>query len=419
MIFYRIFDYLSIERIDALGVKFDGLTEVHLKLSNQINEQVLAAQEAPKKHEEILESILGKQLNPLNNAIIEALEDQVDRMSIYHSESQSSMNSISESLSSLTSHISRLMEKPSMEESGQQPVNPPPSGMEWCCDAISGIDDAFEDQRDDRCACLYCLESFYWNGNDNYAHQRGTHLSKRHAFGACNLAMSYQSWESLQQHLIVFHNMHTDATSIQEKVYRRKRPVKLFRGEPSSNGHPLVEEAEASTLGKILLCKLQSTLISNTPRDQRDWSIPIAIFDINRMSLRIEVLEDEIFNRVCDFDQFHKLPAEIACIEEELIIYRNEDLMSRSLSREQSVIESYLKDQASKGAIQDRESVSHGKRCKISHWLLHVLRSSVTLRTLLRSGVVAEGLKLDFTHWILEVLKFWERDGAATGLESW
>lgn len=218
----RWIDHAGFKRGAELSAKFDGLTDAHLKLNDSINKKI--AEDQPLG--ETFSEIIGSQLRPLETSI----EDHFDQMSSNHSESQQSVQSLSHSISSLASQVSQLLENaslsdPNRENSPKVPegtnTKPPESEYEWCCDAISGIDDAFDDKAYIH-HCKYCSKQFFEFGRVS-SQQRGKHLADCHAFGNCNLVITYQCWDDLKSHLIAFHSLTTDGGFPSTDFFRRKK----------------------------------------------------------------------------------------------------------------------------------------------------------------------------------------------------
>ena len=76
--------------------------------------------------------------------------------------------------------------------------------VEWCCDALPGIEAAFE-TRFDGYGCCYCgsslgVEEITW-------YDRGKHLVEVHNFGRCNLSFAYRTGDQFVQHMRDCHRM--------------------------------------------------------------------------------------------------------------------------------------------------------------------------------------------------------------------
>lgn len=408
---YRSFDYLGIERIDNLGRKFDGLTEAHLHLSNQINDHTLSPG-GPNENQEALRSVVGEQLDPLKKLVTESLSNQMERLSINHSESQDSLRSISESLSSLASHFSQFMGGGTVEPHFKQ--QSPELSLEWCCDALSGIDDAFE-EGENRRTCLYCYKVFSWKHGTDHSYIRGKHLADSHAFGACNLAISYQTWPELQRHLVNFHSMDAGAASIQQHVFRKKKPMNLFRGDLTCKGQPFTQEKSPSTLSLILHCKLQSVIGDISPGMMKDMSLVLGCTSYQKKIANLLGLLECQLDYGSKVDLFKHMDVPVACIEEELMVSNNEDLVILPIhSPEQSYINSYFKSERIHGLAVRR---FQDQRHSINYWFMEVFRFSRPTRVLLRNGRIVSGMRPKHTDWVLESLKFLEGDGTSNGSE--
>ena len=76
----------------------------------------------------------------------------------------------------------------------------------WTCDALYGIDDAFEHHgADGSSLCCFCGFKFYWTDDECFARQ-GRHLVKRHSFGRCS-DVGFASKKDFMHHLIATHKM--------------------------------------------------------------------------------------------------------------------------------------------------------------------------------------------------------------------
>lgn len=82
-----------------------------------------------------------------------------------------------------------------------------PQVCHWSCDALNGIDDAFECHGSDGYSvCKFCSFKFYWTDDECFARQ-GQHLVRRHAFGNCEATASFENKDDFLNHLAVFHKM--------------------------------------------------------------------------------------------------------------------------------------------------------------------------------------------------------------------
>lgn len=398
----RSLDQAGIERLDELCTKFDGLTEAHLKLNDRINTKIaLSDQIAPIS--ETVSEFISKELQPLERWIRESAEDQLDMMSINHSDSQKSMESISHSLSSLASHMSQLLERTHRENShlGNSPIVADVGirQTEWCCDAISGIDDAFEEDGSVQ-ACLYCSSLFSDQGDLDRSYDRGRHLSEKHAFGSCNHMIAYNSWEELELHLIEFHSMEQKSDRNIGHFNRRRRPLHLFRGDAQSHGQPLAK-AERSTEGLIIEARLTSILLGSG----------ITSVDTGRI---LEALDKSVFEKADSSEILLKTRYEISCAEEELIVSGNENFVFERSFPERLAIEEASRKMGQSLGMRG----SSAQRSRINDWLFRIFTESNTLKALLRSGRVTSEMEPAISpDWVVPIMGFWDIDEAATGLE--
>jgi hypothetical protein len=376
--------------------KFDGLTEAHLKLSDRINTSIAASEKLAPISDTISE-VVGKELQPLENWMKESVEDHLEMMSAYHSESQQSMHSVSHSLSSLASHISELLERTQLDErtSKDSPIKSIRQ-FEWCCDALSGIDDAFEEKNDGDEFCVFCNVKYDSQSSINSC-DKGRHLVEQHAFGCCNLDLSYNSWEELEEHLVEFHELKLADEQIISRFRRRRRPHQFYRGDYRSDGQPL-QKPERSTEHLVLIARLH-TLLS------RD----VYFGTVDSGEKFLESLDNEVFER----NQHLRIPPEaryeISCIEEEMIVSGNYHLV---------IPRSYPEDpwmsRAARGT--DPGTRSTNQRRRVNDWLFQIFMESNTLKSMLRIGRLVPGLaKAESPNWVIPVVESWDVNEAATG----
>ena len=153
------------------------------------------------------------------------LNEKIDRL-------ESSAVQSSASMSSIASDVSRILEMLSAaQESSYKPddaavgdtkpgfkFEAPVLGVakstsedeldskhiEWCCDALPGIEAAFE-TRFDGYGCCYCGSSL---GKEEITwYDRGKHLVEAHNFGRCNLFFAYRTGDQFMQHMRDCHRM--------------------------------------------------------------------------------------------------------------------------------------------------------------------------------------------------------------------
>jgi hypothetical protein len=192
---------------------------------------------------------------------------------------------------------------------------------EWCCDALSGIDDAFEDD-DWGHRCIFCAQRFIENdraerqSNLSLSYVRGKHLTDVHFFGTCNLSLTYKTLEEFEVHLDEYHHTSmNDWTSSMVGRFRKQKDLhRPFRGDSPTQGHPLIKE-QPSTLSIILDARLRALL------DE------IGISWLNRTealkSFYTYPTERRSFNWLDDMQRLQKLYYDFFCIEEEFLVSGN------------------------------------------------------------------------------------------------
>ncbi|KAE9379635.1 hypothetical protein N431DRAFT_478594 [Stipitochalara longipes BDJ] len=390
----RSLDQTGFARLDKLSTKLDGLTGAHLKLNDSINNQ-LAARAENQITDETFSEIIGSQLRPLGSSI----EDRFDQMSLDHSESQQSIQSLSQSISSIASQMSRLLEMANLSDTSHEhsvqakrstsPDVPEPED-EWCCDAISGIDDGFDKIGNEHYSCIYCPFVILHIGPDG-SQEKGRHLAEAHSFGSCNLMTTYQSWDDLAVHLYAFHNMKGKTSQTGAHFRRKKRLLSLFRDEVNGSDHPSTV-IEQSTAGIIMEAGLQMALdefnSGPIPRHQA--------FEFLAHDLRVE-------------DIFLKLRYKIACLLEELIMSGNDKYIG-IIPSSNFIAEHRMKRASLLGKFNQRRNVNV--------WFLQTLEESLLLRLLLACGKVTQEMApATSPDWLAPILALWSMDEAATGVE--
>lgn len=393
----RWIDHAGFKRGAELSAKFDGLTDAHLKLNDSINKKI--AEDQPLG--ETLSEIIGSNLRPLETSI----EDHFDQMSSNHSESQQSIQSLSHSISNLASQVSQLLKNASLSDPKRENspkiaeitnTKPPESEYEWCCDAISGIDDAFDEDAYNY-HCTYCSERFFGREPDS-SQKRGRHLADCHAFGKCKLMITYQGWDDLKSHLIAFHSLTTKwGFPSTDRFRRKKRSFNLFLDENFSSDHPSVELFERSTAGLIIEAGLQ-----------------LAIYELNISRIPNRELLDFLQIRISTENSFLSTRDKIACLLEEAIL-SDHDIEFENLQFE---VNCELPENAFIPIeVVEAESGSF-HRC-LDSWFLHILQESVTLRLLLPSGKVTAAMApATSANWLARILAFWDIEDVTTELEQ-
>ncbi|PMD40887.1 hypothetical protein L207DRAFT_633832 [Hyaloscypha variabilis F] len=409
----RSFDYLGLERLQALGNKFDGLAETNVELNNRMNERLTSENQIIPNTKEILTSALDEQFQPLKQFISQSLDERFEDMSQAHSESHESIRSISQSLSSLASQMSHLLSVPfhGNETKPRHPVEEHSDEVEWCCDAISGIEDGFEDNGRSM-ICLYCSKIFgrpskYDDGIDKL----GYHLTKAHNFGLCNLSISYTVWEELHEHLVDFHAMGRNIPIPRRSRFYRHRSTPIYsRGQSFINEQPPRPQQEYCETDVLLQCRLSTAhwhLSSEHPLLTND------IVSFDQIASLLHKFERESLFTTPPHEIWRQIP-EVACLWESIILVTTDegiDMMASSWSAEKD-----------NGPFRDLlhgsyfcEGLRENKRSQINQWLLEILCESAPTRDLLRSGQILPEMECRGTGWLQSILEWWEQDEAATG----
>ena len=127
------------------------------------------------------------------------------------------------------------------------------SPAKYCCDRITGIDDAFRIDEipglERRMQCLYCWQYF----EDLDPRTLGKHLVTSHRFGQCDADAGYANWKGFRAHLVEFHA----AAYSEQESHRARKPFEIKKvpnsyqvlegvGRPPlttelSNPEPLIE----------------------------------------------------------------------------------------------------------------------------------------------------------------------------------
>ncbi|KAH8747711.1 hypothetical protein BGZ57DRAFT_1010950 [Hyaloscypha finlandica] len=401
----RCMDQVGFTHVAELSAKFDGLTDAHLKLNDSINKQIaVSAEDRPAA----ISEAIGSQLRPLETSI----EDNFDRMSSNHSESQQSIHSLSHSISSLASQMSQLLEMANVSDVSQKHSVKAPgitnaeiveTEDEWCCDSISGIDDGFIEARNAEYWCIYC-ESGSSPWRSKYSHKRGRHFAEAHSFGKCNLMITYQTWDELMLHLDTFHA----ATRIDwaSHFFRRKRkPLPLLRDQHFSDEHPS-GVVESYTEGKIIQACLNMALVECGLPESCDylgyWLEPGEIYESHWSRRAANTQNDARYK--------------IVCLLEELLVSGNDEFFDTMTHRSEPRIRSRITSE-----VREDAPHQHGlpQRKRINAWFLQSLTKSLPLRWLLASGkVTADLTPTTSPDWMTPILAVWNIDEAATGAEQ-
>ena len=352
------------------------------------------------------------------------MEDHLERISMTHSESQQSIQSISQSLSSLASHMSQLFDGTQLMElnatTSPSITDSKNRQSEWCCDALSGIDDAFkEDDLGQR--CIFCTQRFTEDEGtrrkSELSYVRGKHLTDVHLFGTCNLSVTYKTLEEFEVHLDEYHHTSTDEINrdMIGRFRRQKGPLRLFRRDAPSQGQPSIID-EQSTLRLILDARLRASL----DEGGMSWMhINTALEQIYTHRHPTDVL-----GSLSDYEGLRKLYYDIACIEEELIVSGNESHDNFLEHALEVVMPKLGEEMEGNRRRESRWNGPYAQRNRINDWFLQILNDSRTLIALLRLGrVTPELAELPYASnaskvaSIRRVIEFWGLDEAATGFE--
>jgi uncharacterized protein YdcH (DUF465 family) len=390
----RWIDHAGFKRGAELSAKFNVLTDAHLKLNDSINKKI--AEDQPLA--ETFSEIIGSQLRPLETSI----EDHFDQMSSNHSESQQSIQSLSHSISSLASQVSQLLKDASLSDPTRENLpkiaedtktKPPESEFEWCCDAISGIDDAFDEDAHNY-HCTYCSARFGVREPDS-SQRRGRHLADCHAFGKCNLMITFQSWDDLKSHLIAFHTLTNEGGfPSMDRFWRKKRSVSLFRDRSFSCEHPSDELFERSTAGLIIAAGLQ-----------------LAIDELKISRIPHCELPDFLQIGFSTQKSFLSTSDKIACLLEEAILSGHENELKKIHFNENFWFYTHTSKNVEAGSASLNQS--------LNKWFLQILEESVALRLLLVSGKVTAAMApATSADWLAPILAFWDIEDATTELQQ-
>ncbi len=375
------------------------------------------------------------------------LNEKLDRL-------ESSTVQSSASMSSIASDVSRVLEILSAaQESSHEPDNAtvgdakpdfemeaPVLGpikstsedkhdskhVEWCCDALPGIEAAFE-TRFDGYGCCYCGSSL---GKEEITwHDRGKHLVEVHNFGRCNLLFAYRTADQFMQHMRDCHRMFIRNDNFILQHERITRKLDFQRGL-SSNTQALAKTDEyAQTRGlymaqlkAIIEASKKSNSMSHSIKshseivegDERLWQL---MWDVARLQEEFivdghnissyysgcETLEHEFWKLDCSELATHSL------VQPSLQTWRT-DLLSHepyfpnSYHMRLSVL---AIGSASFSPLLSETRPSDGRirrRHSISEWLYEILSQSWTTRILVRE-MIGRG-----TFQLHETLSYWYKD---------
>jgi hypothetical protein len=173
---------------------------------------------------------------------------------------------LSDKLSSVHSSVSSIASGLSHSSSSSHRSSSAPNSdwddCYWSCDALSGIDDGFEHQADaGNSICRFCGKGFLWLDDESFARQ-GRHLVEVHAFGKCNLAITYHSESAMMRHVKMFHR----ATEFGNPIVFRlsnKTSGRRYRSHRVRDTNSEVLFDKEANIAHILLPKLETLIASH------------------------------------------------------------------------------------------------------------------------------------------------------------
>ncbi|KAB5566983.1 hypothetical protein GE09DRAFT_1219230 [Coniochaeta sp. 2T2.1] len=196
---------------------------------------------------------------------------------------------------------------------------------EWTCDTMSGIDEAFVEDR-----CIFCNESF----RDVSSDWRGRHLVDRHRFGQCPDDVSYGEGDIplFRDHLERFHqcsgygpsNMLVQQFSRLKVSRPTEHPTPLDQYYYAHAVHRNEERSETETLLQTRLDQARNSAVAMAGvvcRSFADGHVPqrVVLSYIEHAGLSLtETISEEV--RIC---------REAACIQEEMVVCGHDHLLPR------------------------------------------------------------------------------------------
>ncbi|KAK8134225.1 hypothetical protein PG984_006237 [Apiospora sp. TS-2023a] len=233
-------------------------------------------------------------------------------------------------------------------------------GKHWSCDALTGIDDAFEHNQDTgKSCCLFCGRVFLWH-DDEESLRQGIHLVADHGFGKCCPGVLYHKIEDITKHLGQFHQLGANELPLLRLLARPSTPTTESRGSwPDSK--PVTLGIEIDEMLR-LLPQLDGLLsAAREARDDgdlewnkthRDWSDPTQ-YHATRSSMaygyigadnfpicsNLATLDDEILWSTLRVEEYLDICYNVACLQEQLVVAGFECLSSEAyLSRSQFAV---------------------------------------------------------------------------------
>lgn len=225
------------------------------------------------------------------------------------------------------------------------------SGLELTCNAISGIDDAFNND-----TCLFCNETC--EPSDSF--ERGRHLVEKHRYGQCNHDASYEEFEDalFRDHIVQFHQVtsHTLLASLQDHFLRAKAPFRVgWRRDQHSSGdktqYEMPHEEESPQTGLMLQTELRQVI--HSAKIVRENPLR-ASWDNSYFAAALRHLDIWCFSPVESELEIISLGLKAACIEEEMVVCGHDNLFIHRQLPDQLFLNQYaLRKSAEWRSLED------------------------------------------------------------------
>ena len=285
----------------------------------------------------------------------------------------------------------------------------------WSCDALIGIEDAFDVD-----LCGYCGEEFHASPPDWNA--RGKHLVTKHCFGTCSTSTEQYSSLDFGEHLRHIH--YATQESLTNTVFMRKFFTSESKGasgrsskkgsQSASDYNDLPKEfAEVAALFQVQIRLLFDEFKQFGHSDDNDTTLfqgtPVKLQDdisTQLQTLQIDVarIQEQFVVDGHSFDALNLSWDLCSCM-------RTQDLRGTLNPRNDIDRMNLIDDIAGKDLLGKWKST----RDRINWWLLHMLRFSKTATTLIRGTLGIYDLsKSSEKDWICSVLEQWSIDEAGT-----
>ncbi|KAK7999883.1 hypothetical protein PG990_012483 [Apiospora arundinis] len=257
----------------------------------------------------------------------------------------------SDSSSSIKTSIRRYgsgrnsIQPKSLRNAARDPTKP--QVCHWTCDALNGIDDAFEyHDSDGYSVCKFCSFKYYWTDDECFTRQ-GQHLVKRHAFGCCESPGSFEKKDNFLHHLAVFHKMMVrDFNHGSPKEWPNRSWIDdLFRrwgSAPEPSDIPVTRldgtaHLSYSSLSLKLVNEISRILQASGLMRRLDYCMPkgeLTGHPWNRSAAVTEIcsalamLDDDETAQILGRREYLRVCYTIGCLQEELAITGYEELLA-------------------------------------------------------------------------------------------